>query len=292
MAWLQVNFLASCLHRQVSINVLIPQPMTFPGMPKKEPEPFKTLYLLHGYMGNNIDWLINTQINEFSQQFNIAVVMPSGENGFYVDQKQSGYMGSQYISRELVEYTRGILPLSRRREDTFIAGLSMGGYGALYNGLKYPEVFGATIALSSAIIGDTIKSASDEPNFMGITRGYYKALLGDDCFDIDIDASEYNPSVLAGKILKEGKPLPKLYFACGYNDMLCLGNRKLHEELSALGFEHCYEEGPGTHEWAFWNRHLQRGLARLIKPPEPAAGFANPFQVNMRDERYVPDDLK
>jgi S-formylglutathione hydrolase FrmB len=266
--------------------------MAFPGMPKTEPTPFKTLYLLHGYMGNNIDWLINTQINEMSQQFNIAVVMPSGENGFYVDQLLSGYMGSEFISRELVEYTRSIFPLSHKREETFIGGLSMGGYGALYNGLKNSDVFGATIALSSAIITETIQGVTDEPNFMGITRGYYKALLGDNCFDIDLNASEYNPAVLAKKILDSGKPLPKLYFACGYNDMLCLGSRKLHEDLNNMGFEHCYEEGPGSHEWAFWNRHLQRGLARLIKLPEIPAGFANPFQVNMREDKYIPDDLK
>jgi S-formylglutathione hydrolase FrmB len=292
MAWLQVDFFSTSLSRQVPVNVLIPQPMQFPGAPKKEPEPFKTLYLLHGYMGNHTDWLLNTQITEMSQQFNIAVVMPSGDNGFYVDQVKNGLLYSRYISNELVDFTRRLLPLSRRREDTFIGGLSMGGYGALYNGLKNPEVFGAIIALSSAILPPIVKSAADEPNMMGITKSYFRSLLGDDCFEKDLDASEYNPSVLAKSIIAEKKPLPNLYFACGYNDFLCHGSRALHNELASMGFEHCYEEGPGTHEWAFWNRHLRRGLSRLIKLPEIPAGFANPFQSDFKDERYIPDDLK
>ncbi len=292
MAWLQVSFFSTSLGRSVPLNVLLPQPMQMPGMPKKEPAPYKTLYLLHGYMGNYTDWIMNTQITEMSQQFNIAVVMPSGNNGFYVDQERNSVLGSTYISKELVNFTRKLLPLSDKREDTFIGGLSMGGYGALYNGLKNPEVFGAIIALSSAVLSSIVNSATDEVNMMGITKNYFRAILGKDCYDYDVEKSDYNPSVLAEKVLAEGKPLPNLYIACGYNDMLAHANRRIHEDLVRMGFDHCYEEGPGTHEWMFWNRHLRRGLARLIKLPEMPAGFVNPFSVNLRDDKYIPDDLK
>lgn len=82
---------------------------------------------------------------------NLAVVMPAGENAFYVDQPSIGAMHGQFIGEELVEITRKMFPLSRKREDTFIGGLSMGGFGALRNGLKYHDTFGAVICLSGAL---------------------------------------------------------------------------------------------------------------------------------------------
>jgi hypothetical protein len=69
--------------------------------------------------------------------------------------------------------------------------------------------------------------------------------------------------------------------------MLVLANRQIHEDLVKMGFDHC-KRGPGTHEWAFWNRHLRRGLARLIKLPEMPAGFVNPFSVNLRKTSIFP----
>ena len=129
MAWFQVNFFSVSLGRQVGVHVLLPAEMPGPipatGSEGAGKQKFKTLYLLHGYMGNANDWLINTPINELSQQYGLAVVMPSGDNGFYVDQPTSGVKGATYIGQELVEYTRKIFPLSDKREDTIIGGISM-----------------------------------------------------------------------------------------------------------------------------------------------------------------------
>lgn len=78
--------------------------------------------------------------------------MPSGENRFYLDDEKSGELYGEFIGKELVEFTRKLFPLSDKREDTFIAGLSMGGYGAIRNGLKYAENFGCVIGLSAALV--------------------------------------------------------------------------------------------------------------------------------------------
>ncbi len=134
MAWFQVSYFSECLNRPVPLNVLIPAETVGPNVNPVDGKPFRTLYLLHGYTGDCTDWLLNTQIAELSLQFNLAVVMPSGYNGFYVDTSRFVVRGEEFISRELVAFTRKLFPLSDRREDTVIGGFSMGGVGALYNG--------------------------------------------------------------------------------------------------------------------------------------------------------------
>jgi len=274
MAWLQVSFFSTSLMRSVPLNILIPADSMGPGGPQPK-KPYKSLYLLHGYMGNCTDWILNTDISGISQQLNLCVIMPSGENSFYVDHP-SGMKYGEYVSRELVDFTRRLLPLSDKREDTIIAGLSMGGYGAIRNSLKYPDVFGYTIALSSALILNAAISSTYENNPMGINRGYYEAVFG----DLDkLKGSDMDPERLAEKIIIENTTPTDLYIACGYNDALVFSNRELHSYLDKIGYPHKYEEGPGTHEWPFWKTYLRRGLGR-IPGLDIAPEFVNPFWID------------
>jgi hypothetical protein len=110
MAWFQMSFFSECLSRSVPVNVLLPADMFGPPDLIARPEKYKTLYLLHGYFGNHSDWLLNARVQEMSVQFNLAIVMMSGSNGFYVDQPKSGIRGSEFIGRELVMFTRNNLP--------------------------------------------------------------------------------------------------------------------------------------------------------------------------------------
>lgn len=149
MALLQVNFNSAILHRKVPMQVILP---TDAG--SGSTGPFKTLYLLHGLMDNCTVWTSNTRIERWAMERSLAVVMPSAENSFYVDipcgSSPFGDFGA-YVGQELVKMTRKMFPLSPRREDTFIAGLSMGGFGALRNGLKFSNTFGYIACLSGAI---------------------------------------------------------------------------------------------------------------------------------------------
>jgi S-formylglutathione hydrolase FrmB len=276
MALLQVEFTSETLLREVSFNVLLPVD-GMPGLPPKPEKPYKTLYLLHGLVGNKTDWLINSQVQEMSQLFDLAIVMPSGDNSFYTDAASSAHRYSEFIGRELVDFTRKILPLSRKREDTLIGGLSMGGYGALYNGLRHHGTFGHVIALSSALItnGDGLASSSEEPDAMGLNRAYYETIFGD---LTNLADSDKNLRTLAARAAAEAKSPLDLYVACGWNDMLLFDNRDFAKYLAELGIPLTYEEGPGTHEWAFWNTHLRRGLDRLY--PLPAIPpYAHPFWI-------------
>ena len=153
MALMEVNFFSKALMRPVTMNVILPVDKVFFGEEtEEENKPFKTLYLLHGVMGNYTDWVTGTCIKRWAEEKNLAVVMPSGANMFYMDHPNANENYSEFIGKELVKITRRMFPLSHKKEDTFIAGLSMGGYGAIRNGLKYHDTFGYIIGLSSALI--------------------------------------------------------------------------------------------------------------------------------------------
>jgi len=229
-------------------------------------------------MGNSEDWLHKSLIADMSEKFDIAVVMPEGVNGFYVDQPRSGIRGSEYIGRELVEFTRRTFPLSDKREDTIIGGLSMGGFGTLYNSLKHGDVFGHAIALSTPVKILRYESEHEPKDIAyGLTPEYFETLHGDLAKVYETDR---NIALHAKQILDAGKPVTNLYVACGYNDSLVPENRLLHEQLRDMGFPHVYEEGPGTHDWPFFNDFMYRGLVHALGEPNIPP---HPFWVEKTD---------
>ncbi|MCF0120126.1 MAG: acetylesterase, partial [Oscillospiraceae bacterium] len=189
------------------MNILIPCDNFGPAMTPADHPPFKTLYLLNGHSGSKNDWLLSGDVQNVSNLYDIAIVIPSGDNSFYTDNPYYEQLYSEFIGHELVNYTRSILPLSDKREDTYIAGLSMGGYGTIHNSMRHSDVFGHAIALSTPF-EDFYKEATDEPNFMGITKSYYVSLFGpEDKFD----TSDANLKFLAKKTHEAGFDVPDLY---------------------------------------------------------------------------------
>lgn len=261
MALIQVNYLSECLMRTVPVNVILPvDKLTFPGMPKREEKPYKTLYLLHGIFGNYTDWVSGTKIQRWAEEKDLAVVMPSGDNMFYVDQEESHNFYGEFIGKELVDMTRKMFPLSRKREDTYIAGLSMGGYGALRNGLKYSETFGCIASLSGAMVVDHIAERTDDVPFFIDSRSFARSIFG----DLDkAEESDKNPKWLVKKLKEEGKNIPRIYLTCGLQDSLLEANREMRDFLKEQGADVTYVEGEGAHEWDFWNRSIKDVLEWL-----------------------------
>lgn len=258
MAILQMEFMSETLMRTVPVQIILPaDKLSFPGQPKKRRQTYKTLYLLHGVFGNHMDWLTGTNIRRWAEDKELAVIMPAGENMFYVDQEAGHNYYGEYIGRELLDITRKMFPLSEKREDTFIGGLSMGGYGALRNGLKYSENFGCIAALSSALIIDGIEKRTDDIPFFIESRSYAEAVFG----DLDqVKNSDKDPSALAAKIAEAQRNFPKIYMACGDSDSFVGANRKLKDRLQQLGAEVHYEESAGGHDWDFWNSTIKKVL--------------------------------
>lgn len=255
MAMLQIQFFSQCLRREVSFSALVPlDNLPIPGQPTiEEVLPLKALYLLHGYSGNHTDWLHFSRIRELSDKYKIAVFMPSGENNFYLDDEDKGQLYGEFLGKELVDFTRLMFPLSANREDTFIGGLSMGGYGAIRNGLKYAERFGRIIALSSALI--TYKIAGLAPGYQDdiADYNYYKRVFG----DLDrLHGSDKDLEALGKQLKEKGTSFPDIYMACGTEDFLLDVNRRFHDYLNQEGIPHFYKESAGTHDWNFWNEYI------------------------------------
>mgnify|MGYP000060745483 CR=1 FL=1 len=260
MALIQCNFFSKSLMRTVPIQVILPtDKMVFPGAPAPEDKPFKTLYLLHGIFGNDTDWVCGTRIQSWAQDRDLAVVMPSGDNSFYVDNERTSALYGTFIGKELVEFTRRSFPLSHAREDTFLGGLSMGGFGAIVNALQNPETFGAVCALSSALILEKADSTLEYTDFLMTNRGYYESVFGDLS---KLRGSKADYDFLAEQTAKNG-PKPRFYLACGTEDDLIAPNRVFRDHLLSLGYDVTWEEGPGIHDWYFWDTYILKALEWL-----------------------------
>jgi len=256
MAVTQVQYFSRALKRSVTFTALLPFDDPESGN-WPEAGPFKTLYLLHGIFGTHTDWLYRTRIQVLAEQKRVAVVMPSGDNGFYLDHPDVGAMYGEFIGRELVEVTRALFPLSRRRDDTFIAGLSMGGYGAIRNGLHYHETFGWVAGLSSALITYHFENPENIKHMLHVGDRYYERTFG----ELDkVKGSDKDPEALVRRLLEKGADMPKLYLCCGTEDFLIEQNRRFRDFLTASGVDFIYEEGPGAHDWAFWDASIGKVL--------------------------------
>lgn len=225
MAVIQMDFMASTIQRFTGIHVLLPCDQA----DAVNKGPFPTLYLLHGYYGNYTDWLYNSRIALWAQQRNLAVVMPSGENAYYLDYPERAECFEAYIAKELVEVTRKAFPLSEKREDTWIAGLSMGGGGAIRCALHYGEVFGKAAGLSAGLtIHEEAKALEHQADVM-------QALT---------------------EAIAQKRPLPQIFLTIGTEDPLLADNREYHAYLQQNGIAHRYEEHPGGHNWDYWDGHI------------------------------------
>lgn len=259
MALLHCNFMSRSLGRPVPIQVVLPTDKMAGPQGQAPQGPFKTLYLLHGIFGDETDWVCGTRLQSWAQDRNLAVVMPAGENSFYVDNPRASRLYGTYIGKELVDFTRRTFPLSAKREDTFIGGLSMGGFGAIVNGLQNPETFGAVCALSSALILDSMMENKEYTDFLMTNKGYYESVFG----DLDqVRGSDMDYDALAEKVAKEPVK-PRFYMACGTEDGLIGVNRAFRDHLQGLGFDVTYEEGPGVHDWYFWDKYILKAMEWL-----------------------------
>lgn len=258
MAFIQMNLLAKSLMRTVPVNVILPaDKMVLPGMSEREEKPYKTLYLLHGIFGNYTDWVCGSRIQRYAEENDLVVVMPSGDNAYYVDQPTANNFYGKFIGEELVALTRKMFPLSRKREDTFIGGLSMGGYGAVRNGLKYSDTFGCIVCLSGALHVEEMAARTKDDGFFIESKSFAEACFGDLSKLLN---SDMDPRHLVKQLKQRGKDLPKIYMACGDKDSLLAVNKDMAAFLEKQGADVTFEVGPGAHEWDFWDTYIKKAI--------------------------------
>lgn len=264
MAFLQVTYYAVSLMRQTSFYMNLPNELSAEMKEGNEhyERPMKTLYLLHGFSGNAADWVTGSLAQELSMKYNIAIVMPSGDNSFYLNAKGTGRAYETFIGQDLPTYVSKTFGLSAKKEDVFIGGLSMGGFGAIHTTLAYPEQFGKAFGLSTALVVNDIKNMEPGTKNEVADYEYYADVFGD---LTKLDTSEKNPEYLVQKLKKEGKAVSPIFIACGTEDFMLQNNRDFRDFLLAQQVDVTYRESTGAHEWKFWNEYLEPAIKWLLE---------------------------
>ena len=254
MTLLHVDFYSDVLSRSIEMDVTLPR--------AEAPQTgYKTLFLLHGMSDDHSIWQRRTSIERYADERNIAVVMPTTRLGWYTN-THAGERWFDFISDELVYAVRRMLPcLSRRREDTFVAGLSMGGYGALKCALKRADLFSKAAAMSAAMdIADGMR------NPMPLGRPF----CWEDVFGpADEAAGSENDLFRISAELAQNRP--EIWMWCGTEDELYPSNVKMRDHLRSLGYALSYHDGPGDHSWKYWNREIQNILNWMLAGEEDEA---------------------
>lgn len=264
MATGRLRFYSISQMGQVNIAYVIPNdvpPMMVEGNSNFK-RPMKTLYLLHGFSGNESDWEYNGAAEDIAIKYNMAVIMITAGNNFYLDRKATGCQYGTFAGEEVVDYTRKLFGLSDRKEDTLIGGLSMGGFGALHTALAYPKTFGGVVALSSALIIHDIANLNEDFQDMMANYDYYKEVFGD---LTKVKESDNNPEVLYTKLKDKNEEIPPIYMAVGTEDFLYENNQIMRRFFDENKANFKYEEGPGIHDWKFWNEYIFRGLDWVLE---------------------------
>lgn len=217
----------------------------------------KTLFLLHGYTGEAENW-----IPEYlSQKYNFAVVAPNGENGFWLDGLSTGHNYCTYVGKELVEYIRKTFNLALTAQETYIMGLSMGGFGALHTAFAFPENFGKTAAMSSALIVHQVAEMKPGDDTDLANYEYYRECFGEPSMALQ---SNSNPEVLVKRLKDSSAHIPEILMCCGTEDFLLEENRTFHNFLNAIGVSHTYLESSGAHNMTFWNEYTERFVEMMF----------------------------
>jgi S-formylglutathione hydrolase FrmB len=251
----EMRFFSDVLGLSSSIYILLPQPalgqFTRPN--------YRTLYLLHGHSDNYTAWQRWTSIERYVEGLNLAVVMPDVHLSFYADMVHGGRYWT-FVSEELPALVRHIFPLSAQRADNFVAGLSMGGYGAFKMALAHPDRFAAAASLSGALdLPYILRQDGTDPDEIWLTG--MRNIFGS---DLDkVTDSHHDLRTLAHQTAK-AEQRPRLYQCCGTEDFLYQNNLSFRNFLQDLPLGLTYEEGPGEHTWAYWDQMIQRALAWMI----------------------------
>lgn len=228
---------------------------------------FAVIYLLHGLFGHFNNWAEKSEVTVFAQDYEYLIVMPEGNNGWYADSVSiPNDRYETYIAEELIsEIDKKFRTIADKRHRA-IAGLSMGGYGALKFGIKYPEKFILAGSFSGAVSIASFKNKEELP--AGLLRNSVISTFG----DAETETKKSNDIFkIADEISKEKiSVLPFLYLDCGTEDELGLlsANRQFADILVKQKIPHEFRQLPGKHNWAFWNSQLAEFLRvtkRFIK---------------------------
>jgi S-formylglutathione hydrolase FrmB len=267
MSLIKMNVRSDVLSLQTNITVILPSRLPKPGQPQDYYMPgmkYQTIWLLHGGSGDDSVWVNYTSVLRYAEENQVAVVMAPACNSFYVDMVH-GNRYFTFFTEELPTICRAYFPLSAKREDNIVAGLSMGANGAMRLGLKRPDLYGTVLCMSGV--------APEPKEFVGPDGMFYKISIekGHNPFeDIfgdtqKVEGTSEDMYFVARKNVEENKPMPKFLFGCGGDDFALPGVKLGYELLKGLGYDARLEIVPHyKHEWDFWDLYIRKAICELL----------------------------
>jgi putative tributyrin esterase len=254
MALIQCSFFSEALELSTHMTVLLPQPAAAQvgiSGPDTAAEP-PVLYLLHGLTDDDTAWTRYTSIERYAAARGLAVVMPQVHRSFYADETY-GMKFWTYLSDELPRVVRGFFRVSPKPAETFVAGLSMGGYGAMKWALRQPERFAAAASFSGALDLAYIQEYDLRPHIRALTARVFAGRTvphsDEDLFHLIRTADRSR--------------LPALTVRCGTEDVLMAQNERFVATCRQRGVPVDAAFGPGAHEWGYWDEQIEAWIASL-----------------------------
>jgi putative tributyrin esterase len=253
MALLRIDHVSESTKVCLPLYMILPDPVRINGVPVRDR---KVLYLLHGLSDDGSAWQRFTSIETLASDYGLVVVMPSVGRSFYTDMP-NGQNYFTYISAEIPQYLKDVFALDPKREDTYLAGLSMGGYGAMKSAFQHPEKFAAVASFSGVLSMEGMRNHKDtDPR-----AAEFSLLFG----DLEkVPGSQFDPITWVNEAAAHKEGLPKLYAACGKQDDLYPLNKYFEATCKTVGIPLDFHEEDGKHDWYFWDRQICRFLDLVL----------------------------
>jgi putative tributyrin esterase len=254
MALIHLDHVPEMVKVNLPLNIILPDPGRMGAGPLAKR---RVLYLLHGLGDDASAWQRYTSIETLAAAYGLVVVMPSAGRSFYTDQP-NGQKYFTYLTGELPQYLAEVFGLAPSRENTFIAGNSMGGYGAFKAALLHPERYAAAASLSGVLSLGIFQLLPDDPR-----REEFTTLFGDLG---KLAGSEHDPAAWLGTAAKDPSILPRLFIYTGKQEDIYPLSGMFHAACQKLGIQSVYFEEDGTHDWFLWDGQIRRFLASVLGP--------------------------
>jgi len=254
MALIRMEHLPESVKVNLPLNIILPEPGEMKGVPVRHR---KVLYLLHGLGDDASAWQRYTSIETYAQRYGLVVVMPSVGRSLYLDQP-NGQLYFTYLVEELPRYLEEVFGIAPSRERTLIAGLSMGGCGAIKAALLHPERYFAAASFSGVLSLAILESQPDHPDVKE-----FEGLFGNLS---RVTGSEHDPMIWLERAAGHPEILPSLYASCGLDDEIYPLTVMFRDACKKWNVPLDYHETPGKHDWYFWDAEIQRFLTSVLKP--------------------------
>lgn len=251
MALIHYQFYSEVLKKNTAMYVVVPE---YPVI--KNNDQLKVLYLLHGLNADYTKWVRRTPIERYAKKDNWIIIMPDGGKSYYTNCIR-GDKYWDYMAKELPEIVYTLFPyVSKKREDHYVAGLSMGGYGSMKLALNYPDSFKAAASFSGAL--NLKKEITDYPENKDVYQNAFESWE-------QVKNTENDLIYQAKKIKKQGKNIPYIYVSCGKQDDIYGQNQDFIKELDVLKIPYTYKEWEGNHDWEFWDESIKQALQWFLQ---------------------------